>query len=615
MMKRSSVVAQSVFPVSGEASRTASRCRTLAASVFAIVSFVCFSGLCRPAIGQAVSKDQLATLGEARVRRHVDAVPRNECFPVESLPESSRRLSQQLLLDALDSEALYTFVGDLKPISEGFFRTWFQLEPVDTQELESVRAAMSSWKCGDCYDAGVLPFQNSRGGERYASGWIASRSAVREKLKQHAEFFGRLGMTVDSDAESLLLRIEGADQPGERWRGFGLLFGYPKRAVDFFVRAGMHHATTGEFVERDFRNFPTHSGSSGRFVYAVPRLTKESAGELKVRRMVEAILTQYRQRRAKYVIDESSNRVAELIRDWFDDGSGWCHPDHAMQKAVAWDVARTWVEEKSIPLKTVRPSDSLEDLQQLAPLFDAPRIIAMGESTHGTREFFQLKHRLFRYLVENHGVRLFGLEASYAACLPINNYIVSGDGDPRAAIKGQGFWTWDTEEVLALVEWMRAWNESRDPTTEPLRFYGFDTQDAYTPLNAVLTELAEHSPDVADQFRKRFAIALDEQYGGKWNDATRAQLDDLLISAKELRSVCEGINNRSAADRGRHRLLLQQATAAIAGRRANLDHWSSLGRVKEVELYDRIRSGLPQIESFVTSLTGPEAQTLLQLVR
>lgn len=45
------------------------------------------------------------------VPRHANAVPRQECFPLESLAKEDRSLSERLLLDALDSEALYTLVG------------------------------------------------------------------------------------------------------------------------------------------------------------------------------------------------------------------------------------------------------------------------------------------------------------------------------------------------------------------------------------------------------------------------------------------------------------------------------------------------------------------------
>ncbi len=553
--------------------------------------------------------------GGPSIRRHPEAVPRDKCFPVESLPESSRSLSKSLLLDALDSEALYTIVGGLKPVSEGFFDTWFQVEPTDASKLAEVRAAVSAWQCGNHFETGVLPFQSLRRGKRFAAAWIASRPALAQKISEQPAYFGSLGIAKDISAEAVLLRIEGADRMAERWRGFGLVFGYPQRAIDFFVQAGVHHADTGEFIERDFRNYPTHARAAGSFVYAVPMLDTESEDEKLLRRKVEAILTFYRSLREKYIVDDNPARITELIRDCFDDGNGWCHPDHALQKALAWSEARAWVENETVSLTTVLPSAPLDDLKQLDPILSSPRIIALGESTHGTREFFQLKHRVFRHLVENHGVRLFGIEASYAACLPINEYVLSGAGDSREAVKGQGFWTWNTEEVLALVEWMRDWNRNRLANTEPVQFYGFDTQDAYTPLKLVLEELKEGAHSEAATFENRLAIALEGPYSKALNNATLEELDDLLAAIQELHSYCERLPNRTVAQLRKTDLLLEQAAAAIRIDRSRLERWSSIGMLKEIELYSRIRSNLPKIDTAVAAMTGENAVALRDFVR
>ncbi|MEM8735339.1 MAG: hypothetical protein AAGG44_13995, partial [Planctomycetota bacterium] len=292
--------------------------------------------------------------GQSYIQTHRDAVPRNACFPLETLDESSRHLSKKLLLDALDSEALFTLVGGIKPVSEGFFDTWFQVEKPDSTELAEVRQALSVWRCGDQFEAGVLPFKSLRNGERYAAAWIASRPQLDRILGDQNSFWASLGVTQDLSAEAILLNVEGADRPGDRWRGMGYVFGYPKRAVDFFVQAGEHYSTTGEFVEREFRNYPTHSRSRGGFVYAVPKLDEASSAERSLRKQVDAILTVYRGLREKYVVGDDPQRIVELVRDWFDDGSGRCHPDHAMQKALAWKEARKWVESEAVRLTTVK---------------------------------------------------------------------------------------------------------------------------------------------------------------------------------------------------------------------------------------------------------------------
>lgn len=276
------------------------------------------------------SAQQELTQAEA-IKPHEEAVPRESCFPLEKLSPDVRDLSEKLLLTAMDREALFTIVGGLKPVSEGFWTSRFRVSPPDTSEIEQVQLALSAWSCGNLFSADTMTFDNLIDGERHVSAWIAHRPTLRRLLVQKGDYFGRLGLTQLEEPEVVLLSIERSTDPGERWRGFGLMFGYPDFAIDFFVRAGLHQAKTGEFIERDFRSYPTFDNKSGRFVYAIPQLTPETDEEVQLRVRTAAIFTEYELRR-KEAIGENKPGIVALIRDWFDDGRGFCHPDHAMQK-------------------------------------------------------------------------------------------------------------------------------------------------------------------------------------------------------------------------------------------------------------------------------------------
>lgn len=144
----------------------------------------------------------------------------------------------------------------------------------------------------------------------------------------------------------------------------------------------------------------------------------------------------------------------------------------------------TQLEHHVTPLNTTDPAGDIADLQPLRPHFENRRVIGLGEATHGTREIFQLKHRIIRFLVEELDLELVGLEANFSETLAINDYIVREEGDPRKALEGVYFWTWYTEEVLALIEWLRAINRDR-PAEDRVRFYGFDAQFTAGPVAAL----------------------------------------------------------------------------------------------------------------------------------
>ena len=123
-------------------------------------------------------------------------------------------------------------------------------------------------------------------------------------------------------------------------------------------------------------------------------------------------------------------------------------------------------------------------MSQLGSVVGNARIVAVGEATHGTREFFQMKHRMLEFLVEKMGFTVFTIEANWPESLAVNDYVLNGKGDPAAALAGMYFWTWNTEEVLDMIRWMRKYNE--DPAHDKkVQFLGFDMQTARVAVSNV----------------------------------------------------------------------------------------------------------------------------------
>lgn len=125
------------------------------------------------------------------------------------------------------------------------------------------------------------------------------------------------------------------------------------------------------------------------------------------------------------------------------------------------------------PLRTVIADSDFSDLNILHKILKDKKIVGLGESTHGTREFFQLKHRLVKFLVEEMGYSIFTIEAGMIPCTGINDYVLKGKGDPNQALANQGYWIWDTEEVSELISWMRKYNLSAEKGRE-CQFIGYD---------------------------------------------------------------------------------------------------------------------------------------------
>src|SRR5262245_16406774 len=185
-----------------------------------------------------------------------------------------------------------------------------------------------------------------------------------------------------------------------------------------------------------------------------------------------------------------------------------------------------------IQIKFIEAGHGFSDLQPLKRIFKNVRIVGLGEETHGTREFFQFKHRMLEFLVKEAGFRVFAIEASYSACQNINDYVMGKMDDGKKALDSQGFWTWNTEEVRAMMDWMRAYNASVTGDRK-IKFVGFDIQANETGRAKILEYLKRVAPDrVADTeafFQTDLNALIETSFFGKGEAVkdARAKLREL----------------------------------------------------------------------------------------
>jgi erythromycin esterase len=156
-------------------------------------------------------------------------------------------------------------------------------------------------------------------------------------------------------------------------------------------------------------------------------------------------------------------------------------------------AARDWVKSNAIPITSLTAESGLDDLEPVKNLVGNAKILALGEATHGTSEFFKLKHRMLEYLVKKQGFTVFAIEGSWASAFEINRYVMGGEGNARDLLAKYArlMWPWRVTEVLDLIEWMKIYN-AREDTTVKVQFTGFDMQE---PVAAVdwLTDYFERA--------------------------------------------------------------------------------------------------------------------------
>jgi len=126
-----------------------------------------------------------------------------------------------------------------------------------------------------------------------------------------------------------------------------------------------------------------------------------------------------------------------------------------------------------------------------------PRLLALGEPTHGEDVLLELRNDLFRQLVEQEGYRTIAIESDCMMGLVVDDHVTSGTGTLDEVMERGFSHEWGAFPAnRELVRWMRAYNDGR-PASERLRFAGFDgpleitgaasPRQALTALHAYLT--------------------------------------------------------------------------------------------------------------------------------
>ncbi|RKR92206.1 erythromycin esterase [Micromonospora pisi] len=143
-----------------------------------------------------------------------------------------------------------------------------------------------------------------------------------------------------------------------------------------------------------------------------------------------------------------------------------------------------WLRLHAITADSLDPEAPLDDLEPLREMIGTARVVAIGENAHHVREFYLLRHRLLRFLVERCGFTAFAFEAPFTEAHAIDAWVQGGPGTVHevAAVGAGAGNLGRCAEMYDLLTWMREHN--RDAAT-PLRFAGSIISSRQPALAAV----------------------------------------------------------------------------------------------------------------------------------
>jgi len=138
------------------------------------------------------------------------------------------------------------------------------------------------------------------------------------------------------------------------------------------------------------------------------------------------------------------------------------------------------------------------------------RVVLLGESSHGSHEFYAERARITRRLVEERGFTAIAVEGDWPAAYRVARYVRGAGHDRDAEESLRGFrrfptWMWRNADVLDLVGWLRAHNDRAGQASRRVGFYGLDLYCLHESIEAVIGYLDRIDPAAAGRARERYA--------------------------------------------------------------------------------------------------------------
>jgi erythromycin esterase-like protein/predicted phosphoribosyltransferase len=153
--------------------------------------------------------------------------------------------------------------------------------------------------------------------------------------------------------------------------------------------------------------------------------------------------------------------------------------------------------------------DGIPPHEQLDKLIGTARVVLIGESSHGTHEFYQARAEITKWLIDEKGFRGVAAEADWPDAYRVNRYVrgIGDDASAEEALRGfQRFptWMWRNTVVRHFAEWLRERNRGL-PVERQAGFYGLDLYSLHRSMEEVVGYLEKIDPTAADRARQRYS--------------------------------------------------------------------------------------------------------------
>ncbi len=143
------------------------------------------------------------------------------------------------------------------------------------------------------------------------------------------------------------------------------------------------------------------------------------------------------------------------------------------------------------------------DLNSLIDVLNDEKYVLLGESSHGTSEFYKVRAEISKKLIVDKGFTFLAVEGDWPACQQLNRYIKGYNQEETNLLKMlRSFnrwptWMWANEELIDFIEWLKEYNQKQSDD-QKVGFYGIDVYSLWESMEEIIKYLEKiHSPNLA----------------------------------------------------------------------------------------------------------------------
>ena len=147
----------------------------------------------------------------------------------------------------------------------------------------------------------------------------------------------------------------------------------------------------------------------------------------------------------------------------------------------------------SIPLKNP------VDLDELIKDIGDARFVLLGDSTHGTHEFYYWRSHISKRLISEKNFNIICVEGDWPDCYLVNRFVKSYPFSGRDSVdilsnfNRWPNWLWGNYEMVAFLDWLKNHN-SNFSIHKRVGFYGLDLFSLWESLDFLADYLKERDP-------------------------------------------------------------------------------------------------------------------------